>query len=258
MEFNRVNIGRIKKVHLEWVVETIKGVIRKIQMPGKKVLISSFLIISMLGIGLRFFVYVHAQVEYSKIETSTNYTEYISLADVERNGSVLGDNFLPAKSHVSQFKGLDKRVYVLDEYFKSRQSPLYGYAKEFVEACDRFGAPKDCISTVAIARHETDLCNYYNSADYFNCMGWGGGGEHRRRFSSFAEHINIATDVLVNQYGPEYMDDPRLMENVFCGPQAECDGWGQRVLFFMREIDNFAVSLGVGRLTDLRDDGLRY
>ena len=89
-------------------------------------------------------------------------------------------------------------------------------------------------------------------------MGWGGAGENRIIYNSFEEHIYTATDVLVNQYGIEYMDDPRLMEKVFCGPQEECIGWGNRILHFMREIDDFSESLGVGRLTDLRGDGKRY
>lgn len=152
----------------------------------------------------------------------------------------------------SSFKTVDIREYVFNEYFKLHNSPLYGHANLFTEACDRFGAPKDCISTVAIAKHETNLCNYHNSAKMYNCMGWGGGGEHRMAFTSFKEHIDIATDVLVNQYGVRYMNDPRLMERVFCGPQAECDNWGNRILYIMEEIDVFAESLGVGRLTNLR------
>lgn len=180
----------------------------------------------------------------------------IDSAFISDNDSLFASN--NNKILKSEFKSVDKRIYVFEKYFELRNSPLQGYAHLFVEACDRYGAPKDCISTVAIARHETDLCNYYNSAEMHNCMGWGGGGEHRMTFNSFKEHIDTATNVLVFQYGPEFMDDPRRMERVFCGPQAECDNWGNRILFFMREIDNFAESLGVGRLTDLRGDGLRY
>jgi hypothetical protein len=152
----------------------------------------------------------------------------------------------------SNFKSLDKRIYVLDQYFKTRNSPLYGQANLFVEACDRFGAPKDCLTTAAIARHETDLCNYYNSAEMHNCMGWGGGGIYRTRFANFKDHIDVATDVLVNQYGIKYMIEPALMEKVFCGPDPECAGWGARVKQFMVEIDNYGESLGVGRLSELR------
>jgi hypothetical protein len=60
----------------------------------------------------------------------------------------------------------DERAFILDEYFKANSSPLYGTGKYFVAACDQYGAPKDCITTVAIARAETDLCKYHNSATY--------------------------------------------------------------------------------------------
>jgi len=151
----------------------------------------------------------------------------------------------------SQASNIDKRVYVLDEYFKMRNSPLYGYAQEFVAACERHRAPKDCIVLAAIARHETDLCKYYMSAEMKNCMGWGGGGEYRMQFSSFEEHINVAYDVLVNQYGLRFMRDPSLMDTTFCGSEPGCTNWGTRIKFFMREIDDFGVGLGVGRLSEL-------
>lgn len=173
------------------------------------------------------------------------------------NSSVLGEtteiDFTVTEEKKSEFVQKDPRVYVLDEYFKTRNSPLVGYAEDFVKECDHFGAPKDCIVIPAIARHETDLCTYYNSGQMHNCMGWGGGGSNRMTFSSFEEHIRIATDVLVNQYGNQYLIDPSLMERTFCGPQEECDNWGNRIKGFVREIDDFGVSLGVGRLTDLRN-----
>lgn len=156
------------------------------------------------------------------------------------------------KNITSNFTFQDKREYVLNQYFKSRNSPLFGHADAFVKACDKYGAPKDCITTAAIARHETDLCKYYVSADTYNCMGWGGGPGQRVIFRSFDHHLDVATDVLVNQYGIKFIIDPTLMEKIFCGPQDECIGWGNRVKKFMREIDDFGVSLGVGRLSELR------
>jgi hypothetical protein len=71
-------------------------------------------------------------------------------------------------------------------------------------------------------------------------------------FASYQDMIDNATNVLVNQYGSRYMLNPILMEGVFCGPQAECEGWGARILYFMEEIDTFSESLGFGRLSALR------
>ncbi len=250
-----IQIGKVKKV--SWS-KKMSSRIRSIQVDTKHysiVLVIAILLTISFSI---VFSLIKSKLEHTYIVSASDDIQFISGSEIEVEGESLKEQFKTYKVHNSSFKAVDKRIYVLDEYFKSRNSPLYGQAVHFVEACDKYGAPVDCISTAAIARHETDLCNYYNSADYFNCMGWGGAGPHRMKFSSFEEHIYRATDVLVNQYGPEYMDDPRLMERVFCGPQDECINWGNRILFFMRQIDDFSESLGVGRLTDLRDDGLRY
>lgn len=148
---------------------------------------------------------------------------------------------------------IDPRAYVLNQYFKKHESPLQGTGEIFVEACERYGAPADCTTVAAIAKAETDLCNYYNSADYYNCWGFGGGGANRMYFNSWEESIDLVTDRLVNSYGNEYMIDPRRMERVFCGWEPGCTGWGNRVLYFMRDISNYSKDLGFEyTLYDLR------
>ncbi|BCX14062.1 MAG: hypothetical protein KatS3mg085_594 [Candidatus Dojkabacteria bacterium] len=150
----------------------------------------------------------------------------------------------------SSTKSVDIREVVLEKYFEN--SPLSGTAHLFVEACDYYGAPRDCVTVAAIAKHETDLCRYYTSAQYYNCWGFGGPGIYRTRFNSFRESIFKVTDVLVNQYGNEYMIDPRKMEKVFCGPQDECIGWGSRIIYFMNQINNLSISMGYAPLYSLR------
>ncbi len=142
----------------------------------------------------------------------------------------------------------DKRAYILDQYFKSYNSPLYGYGQIFVNACDKYGAPKDCTTVAAIARNETMLCTYHNSAQMHNCWGFGGGGVHRQSFDSFEQAIDKVTDVLVNQYGVVYMQDPSKMEKIFCGTQDECIGWGGKIKLFMNEINAYSIQLNQGPL----------
>ncbi len=195
------------------------------------------------------FVTLDQKVNKYIINASTTTSEDLLIDDSEDNTFIKG---VSSDDYNSKFKGIDKRVYVLDEYFKSNNSPLYGTADTFVESCDKYGAPKDCITLAAIAKHETDLCKYHNSAEMFNCIGWGGGGDNRLRFNNFEEMIDTSTKVLVQQYSYDMMVDPSKMETVFCGPQDECAGWGNRVKIIMNQIDEFSVSLGVGKLTDLR------
>ena len=117
------------------------------------------------------------------------------------SGSVHNTQFTPAQYQVAgaaysaptatRFSSgagrIDMRAYVLDEYFKANQSPLYGTGKVFVAACDKYKAPRDCTIVAAIARAETNLCRYHTSADYFNCWGFGGGNADRQYFGSWQE-----------------------------------------------------------------------
>jgi len=153
----------------------------------------------------------------------------------------------------SEIEFLDERAYVLDQYFRADNSPLFGTGKLFVAACDRYGAPRDCTTVAAIARAETDLCKYYNSAEYHNCWGFGGGGTDRIKFDSWEESIDLVTSRLVNTYGVKYMIDPSLMEKVFCGSEPGCTDWGTRIKFYMNEISEYARELGFTQtLFDLR------
>lgn len=151
-------------------------------------------------------------------------------------------------SYSNEFEMLDRRAYVFDQYFKSYNSPLYGTGKYFVQACIEAGAPSDCITIVAIAKHESNLCTYPHSAEMFNCWGWGGGAQYRVRFSSFEESIFRVTKETMRLYGSAFFVDPEIAENVYCGPQAECEGWGDRVKIIMRDINSFSINLGYGSL----------
>lgn len=148
---------------------------------------------------------------------------------------------------------LDVRAYILDQYFATNRSPLYGTGKMFVDSCDKYGAPRDCVVVAAIARAETDLCKYYTSAAYFNCWGYGGGGANRVQFSSWEQSIDRVTQTLVQKYGIASMNNPTLMEKVFCGSEPGCTNWGERVKYHMRIISEFPRSIGFSfSLFDLR------
>lgn len=140
---------------------------------------------------------------------------------------------------------VDKRAYVLNRYLASNNSPLAGYGQTFVDACDKYGAPRECITVVAISYNETHLCKYPGSAEMFNCWGFGGGGVYRMTFSSFYESIDRVTKVLVQQYGIKYIEDPSLMDGTFCGNEEGCNGWGVRIKYFMKDIRNYAATLGI-------------
>ncbi len=147
----------------------------------------------------------------------------------------------------SKAQSKDARAYVLDEYFKYHNSPMYGTGNIIFDRCRFYEAPSDCLIVAAIADAETDLCKYHTSATYYNCWGFGGGGTNRIYFNSWEKSIDAVYRTLAwsELYGNDVMKDPRLMERTFCGWEPGCTGWGNRVIFFMDEIDQFAKDLGI-------------
>lgn len=170
-----------------------------------------------------------------------NFSPYTVVSEAENLNKISSNSY----EFNSSTRLTDKRGYLFDLYFEENNSPLVGTGDLFAAACDAYGAPRECVTVVAIAKHETDLCKYQNSYEMNNCWGWGGGGEYRQTFKDIGEGIWTVTRVLVQQYGQRYMLDPRLMERVFCGPDAECAEWGYRVLSLMTELRNFAKIKGI-------------
>ena len=162
-------------------------------------------------------------------------------------------NLTPESANTQQsIVTLDPRAYVFEEYFRRNNSPMQGTGEIFVNNCIKYQMPRDCITIVAIARAETDLCKYGGSDSYFNCWGFGGGGIYRMRFTSWEESIDRVSRSLAWSYGERFILDPRRMERTFCGWEPGCTGWGARVLFFVNEIDRLGVELGVGSLLAMR------
>lgn len=214
-------------------------------MQSKKKLFNIILITSWIVFTISFF-----SVGVNGFSSSFNIDNLGQDLFNKSESSILGefDNSQP----YSKLNYQDKRAYIIDQYFLKNQSPLYLQGNNIVEACINFNAPKDCTIIAAIAKNETDLCNYYNSFEMKNCWGFGGGGVHRRTFNSFEEAIFTITDVLVNQYGNRYIIDPTLMQSTFCGSEPGCENWGSKIKYFVNEIDTFGKNLGLGSILDYR------
>jgi hypothetical protein len=253
------NLGKVKKVYLLKPFKTRfykKLGIKKVNFSKLSIYVFLSLILVM-GVREVLNTNVNHSMAYS-MAGEQNY--YRTSLDIDPNAivfnnqtqNVLGIN--NAGNTIStSINVVDQRVYVFDQYFLANNSPLYGYGKYFVEKCDQYGAPKDCITVIAIARNESNLCKYKVSAEMFNCWGFGGGGEYRMTFNNFEESIDRVTRVLVQEYGRAYIENPSLMEGTFCGPQDECKNWGNSIKFFIRQIDEFGRNLGVGSLLELRN-----
>lgn len=140
------------------------------------------------------------------------------------------------------FATYDYRARILDLYFKSNESPLYGYGSAFVAACDKYGAPSDCTLLPAIGQVETGLCRTASSQKQHNCWGYGGSGVNRIIYPNFDQAIDEITRRLMIGYGRNFFIDPEIGELVYCG--AHCNTWGDKVKVYQQNIKNLAKSNG--------------
>ncbi len=256
----KTKLGQVKKVYLLKPFKTrVFKTLKKQKLSVSRVSFYIFLLL-VLGLGVNELGRIltgslnsyAVEAKGSYYNTSLNIDpSAISFTNKYSASQVLGAS--NAKQINTNINLVDERAFVFDQYFLANNSPLYGYGKFFVEKCDQYGAPKDCITIVAIARNETNLCKYKVSAEMHNCWGFGGGGEDRLYFESFEASIDRVSKVLMEGYGPQYMIDPSLMEGTFCGPQDECKNWGNSIKFFIKQIDEFGKTLGVGSLLELRN-----
>lgn len=136
----------------------------------------------------------------------------------------------------------DYRAFVLDKYFAIYNSPLMGYGSQFVTACDKFKAPKDCTLVASIAFVETKLCTQGLSLAQYNCWGWGGSNENRIWFKSFPDAIDTVTSKLVSGYAG-VINNPEAMQSTYCGPH--CGSWGSSVTRERNRINNLAKNFNL-------------
>lgn len=142
----------------------------------------------------------------------------------------------------------DYKVKVFDEYFARNNSPLSGYGKDFIKACERYGAPKDCTLLPAIGYIETRLCTLALSDTQKNCWGWGGAGDNRVIFPNYETAIDEITRKLMTIpfYGEKFFQDPVYGQFYYCG--EHCDKYGSYVQSAREDINRLAVEMGYPKL----------
>ncbi len=142
----------------------------------------------------------------------------------------------------TQSKTYDYRAHIFDSYFRENNSPLIGYGQTFVDACDKYGAPHDCLLMVAIAKAETDLCKTEGADLQKNCWGFGGSGENRIVYPNYETSITEVTRRVMEGYGTRFFNDANNGKFYYCG--RHCERWGDVVNSYKYEINRFGVMLG--------------
>jgi hypothetical protein len=142
----------------------------------------------------------------------------------------------------------DFRIKVLDTYFERGKSPLKGYGKDFLKACEKYGAPYDCTLLPAIGYIETRNCTLAASDRQKNCWGWGGAGENRVVLPNYPTANDNVTQKLMTIpfYKTEFFNNPVYAQYYYCG--QHCDKWGTYVQQARQDINNLSVELGYRKL----------
>jgi hypothetical protein len=154
-------------------------------------------------------------------------------------------NFRPGSKIVSvstQSEIYDYRAHIFDSYFRENNSPLTGYGQYFVDACDKYGAPHDCLLMVAIAKAETDLCKTEGADLQKNCWGFGGSGPNRIVYPNYETSITEVTRRVMEGYGTRFFNDANNGKLYYCG--QHCDRWGDVVNSYKYDINRFGIRLG--------------
>lgn len=127
----------------------------------------------------------------------------------------------------------DKRVTILTQYLKERNSPMVSSAKTFVEAADTNDL--DWKFVAAIAGLESTFGKHipYNS---YNAWGWGVYGDNVIRFTSFDEGIATVSKGLRQNYINKGAKDVYSIGRIY----AASPTWAERVTFLMNSIDAFS------------------
>jgi len=209
------------------------------------------LVLMLIALGTSLFSYSQIKYFFSKRVTVFNAAQpelVLGLVDQDELPALVTVNSSLENSYASVAGGdvivSSYQALILDRYFAQEDSPLLGSGQDFISACVKHGAPKDCLLLPAIARIETNLCKAENeiSARQFNCWGFGGSGPNRILYPNFATAIDEITRRLMSGYGTRFFNNPVAGERFYCG--AHCTSWGAKVQNEKQRINQYYISQG--------------
>lgn len=132
----------------------------------------------------------------------------------------------------------DKRVTILREYLKTKNSPLVPHAEDFIEAADAHGVDWKLVPSITGVEssfgrfipggHEVGYTSY-------NGWGWGVYGNQALKFKSWRDGIFTVTAGLKKNYINKGLTTPMAMNRVY----AASPTWGVKVTFFMEDLSKF-------------------
>jgi len=130
---------------------------------------------------------------------------------------------VPVESILTQ-KVTDKRVIQIKKYLSKRNSPLAGYAQDFVDAADKYKIDYRIVAAISIIESGGGK----NTFRPYNAWGWGKSG-----FANWKEGIYAVSKGL-GKYYSNGLTTPKLISKSYCPPSA--DAWASKAEYVMNQI----------------------
>lgn len=118
-----------------------------------------------------------------------------------------------------------RKIENIKTYLERRNSPLATYAKEIVEASDRYGIDYRLVAAISIIESSGGKHTFRT----YNAWGWG-----KMNFSSWEEGIEQVSFGL-GRYYSRGLNTPQKIAPYYCPPSAS--EWARKVTFVMGEIE---------------------
>ena len=118
-----------------------------------------------------------------------------------------------------------RKVENIRTYFERRNAPLSAYAKELVEAANKYGIDYRLVAAISIIESGGGIHNFRT----YNAWGWG-----KMNFSSWEEGIDKVSAGL-GRYYSRGLNTPQKIAPYYCPPNAT--EWARKVTFVMGEIE---------------------
>lgn len=137
----------------------------------------------------------------------------------------------------------DPRVIAMQKFLLAYNSPMYPYAKTFIEEADKYGL--DWRLVVSVSGVESAFGNLIPK-ETNNGWGWRGANATEQgwsRFESWGEAISVVTRGLALGYGVHLT--PFQIESSYCPPCGENPAhvWANGVSRYMRELNYYVDNL---------------
>jgi len=187
----------------------------------KILLLLTFFIITPLNVGISFFTLQEIQKNKPVFNSFTHAPSQLFASVPEPVGEVLGT-----------FTTEDARPVIIEKYLKKHKSPLLPYARQLLEASERYGVDYRLI--VAIAQCESNLCKRAPAGSY-NCWGFENG---ETRFLSWEQALNQVAKTLRERYLDQGLTTPEQIMPKYAPPSVEKGGpWAKCVNQFIEELE---------------------